>query len=117
MNTNSKKGHQDDLAPELVARLLTHAAQRLDGNTVAALQRARNIALEKQSLSQPVFSLNVVHGWLAPYSIHQRVATVALLAAVLFGGLSYWQHAHESDLSHLDTAILTDELPLEVFVD
>lgn len=55
--------------------------------------------------------------WLTPHSTHQWIATIILLVAVLFGGLNYWHHMKESELGQLDTAILTDELPLEVFVD
>lgn len=117
--TNSPNNNSRDIAPERIAQLLTRAALRLDDNTVAALRRARNVALERQSLSKPVFALSTGHSmhWLAPHSAHQWVATIILLVAILFGGLSYWQHAHENDLSHLDVAILTDDLPMEVFVN
>ncbi|HEU0219521.1 MAG TPA: DUF3619 family protein [Gallionella sp.] len=121
MNTNTNLPNNDsrDIAAEHIAKLLTRAAQRLDDNTVAALRRARNVALERQSQSKPVFVLSAGHGmrWLMPHSAHQWVATIILLVAILFGGLSYWQHAHENALARLDTAILIDDLPLEVFVD
>lgn len=117
--TNSPNSNSQDIAPERIAQLLTRATQQLDDNTVTALRRARNIALERQSLRKPVFVLSTGHGmrWLAPHSAHQWVATIILLVAIFFGGLSYWQHIHENELAHLDTAILTDDLPLEVFVD
>ena len=120
MNTNTNPPNNSrDINPKHIARLLTRAAQQLDDNTAAALRRARNVALERQSQSKPVFVLNTGHGmrWLMPHSAHQWLATIILLAAILFGGLSYWHHAQENDLAHLDTAILTDDLPLEVFVD
>ena len=121
MNTKTDlpSRNSPDLAPERIARLLTRAAQRLDDNTVVKLRCARNIALERQPQSKPVFALSAAHGihWLLPHSAHRWVAMILLLAMMLFGSLSYWQHRQESDLIHLDTAILTDELPLEVFVD
>lgn len=105
-------------APEAIAKLLTRATQQLDGRTVVALRQARNVALERQSLSKPVFSLSTGNAhWLMPHSAHQWVATVILLVATLVGGVNYWQHTQEHDLDHLDVAILTDDLPLEVFVD
>ncbi|HEU0282555.1 MAG TPA: DUF3619 family protein [Gallionella sp.] len=118
-NTNSPNNNSRDITPERIAQLLTRAVQLLDDNTVASLRRARNVALERQSLSRPVFVLSTGHGmrWLMPHSTHQWVATIILLAAILFGGVSYWKHAQENDLAHLDTAILIDDLPLEVFVD
>lgn len=118
-NTNPPNNNSRNIAPERIAQLLTRAAQQLDDNTAAALRRARSTALERQSQSNPVFMLSTGHGlrWLMPHSAHQWMATIILLVAILFGGLSYWQHAHENDLAHLDAAILTDDLPLEVFVD
>jgi len=118
-NTNPPNDNPRGIAPERIAELLTRAAQQLDDNTVAILRQARNAALERQSRSKPVFALSTGHGvrWLMPHSAHQWVATVILLAAILFGGIGYWHHSHENDLIHLDTAILTDDLPLEVFVD
>ena len=119
MNINSPNNNSRDIAPEQIAQLLTRAAQQLDDNTVAALRRAHNVALDRQSLSKPAFALSTGHNtrWLMPHSTHQWVAAIIVLVAILFGGLSYWQHAQENDLSHLDTAILTDDLPLEIFVD
>lgn len=121
MNTkpNSPNNNSQDIAPEHIAQLLTRAAQQLDDNTVAALRRVRNVALARQPERKPVFALSTVHGtrWLMPHSTHQWAATVILLVATLCGGISYWQHAQENDLARLDTAILTDDLPLEIFVD
>jgi hypothetical protein len=118
-NINPPNNHSRDIAPEHIAQLLTRAAQRLDDDTAAALRRARNAALERQSHREPVFMLSTGHSmrWLMPHSTHQWVAAIILLVAILFGGLSYWHHTQETDLSHLDAAILTDDLPLEVFVD
>jgi len=108
-----------DIAPEQITRLLTYAANQLDGDTLAALRRARHIALERQSQRRPVLALSTEHGtrWLTPHSTHQWIAAAILLVTILFGGLNYWQHMKESEQGRLDTAILTDELPLEVFVD
>ncbi len=118
-DTDSPNNKPRGLAPERIARLLTHAARQLDGHTVAALRRAHNVALKRQSLSKPVFALSTGHGthWLIPHSTHQWAATVILFTAILFGGVNYWQHAQESELARLDIAILTDDLPLEAFVD
>lgn len=119
MNTNLPNNNSRNIVPERIAQLLTRAAQQLDDNTVAALRRARNVALERQLVSKPVFILSTGHDmrWLMPHSTHQWVATVILFAVILFGGVNYWQHAQENELAHLDIAILTDDLPLEVFVD
>lgn len=116
---NSTDDDSRNVAPEHIARLLTHATQQLDERTVAGLRRARNIALEMQPPVKPAFALSSGHGvrWLLPHFHHQWLAMAILLAALLLGGVTYLKHAHENDLSHLDAAILSDDLPLEVFVD
>ena len=119
MKNSPSNNNRQPLTMESIAKLLTQATQQLDTNTVDALRRARNVALEKQLQKKPVFALNTEHGahWLIPHSTHQWVAAIILLVAILFGGVNYWQHTQEHELAHLDTAILTDDMPLEIFVD
>lgn len=122
MNTNFNSPDDDsrDIAPERIARLLTRAVQQLDGNTVSALHRARNRALERQAVSQPVFALSTGRNlhWPVPHTARQWMAA-AILLTVLAGTISYWHHAREQEANHhlLDIAILTDDLPMEVFID
>lgn len=115
MNTS----HPHDMTPEAIAGLLTRAAEQLDDDTVAALRRARSLALERQALSQPAFALSTGHSthWPIPHTIHQWMVMAILLIAALAGGISYWHHAHEREMTHLDIAILTDDLPMEIFID
>jgi hypothetical protein len=40
-----------------------------------------------------------------------------LLAAILFEGTSYWQNVQEQQIDETDVAILTGDLPIEVFVN
>lgn len=104
--------------PKHIARLLTRAAEQLDDDTVTALRRARNKAMKRQATTKPAFSLSTGHHihWPSAHTIPQWVGTAALLVAIVAGGISYWHHAHE-EVSHLDIAILTDDMPMEVFVD
>ena len=114
-----KPVNPNDITPEAIARLLTRATEQLDDDTIAALQRARNHALERQALSQPVFLLNTGHSihWPIPHFSHQWMAMAVLLIVMLAGGISYWHHAREHEMIHLDVAILTDDLPMEIFID
>ncbi len=114
----SKNTSQPEIDPKHIARLLTRAAEQLDDNTMAALHRARNRALERQASTKPVFSLSTGHHihWPLPHAIPQWVGTAILLLTLVAGGISYWHHARE-EMSHLEVAILTDDLPMEVFVD
>lgn len=119
MNTKMPKdNYPHDIAPESIAKLLTSAAEELDTGTIEALQRSRNIALARQSLHKPVLALNSLHGihWpIAHPAPKWMYAAIILLAAALVSVAGYWHH--ESDTSHLDIAILTDDLPMEIFVD
>jgi hypothetical protein len=111
--------HVHDSSPESIAKLLTIATRELDADTVNALQRARNTALARQPLRKPVLALGNVHGahWPTPHSAPQWVYAIILLGAILVSVTSYWHHAREHEMSHLDIAILTDDLPMEIFVD
>lgn len=119
MNQNNTTANTHDSSPESIAKLLTIATRELDAGTVDALQRARNIALARQSLRKPVLALGNVHGvhWPIPHSAPQWVYAIVLLVAILASVTGYWHHAREHEMSHLDIAILTDDLPMEIFVD
>lgn len=104
--------------PRKIAHLLTQSTQQLDKSTLSALANARRNALAKRSARAPVFAL-ATGRWtenLMPHTTKQWLAT-GLLAALLVVGTSLWQQSEEQQISELDVAILTDELPIDVFVD
>ena len=99
-----------------VADLLTQSSRQLDEHITTSLRDARTLALQKQRVAEPVFSLSAIGHrahHLVPHTTHQRVALAILLAAVI-GVAGYWQNAQTPQD---DIDILTDELPIEVFVD
>ena len=109
-----------ELDPKKITQLLTQSTRQLDTTILSALTSARQIALKRQSQSvrAPVFAL-ATGRWtqrLMPHSAQQWIVT-GLLAAVLIVGTNFWQHVQEQQISELDVAILTDELPIEVFID
>ncbi len=107
-----------ELDPGKVARLLTQGSRQLDAEIVSALAGARQNALKRQALRVPVATLST-GGWthsLIPHSAQQWLSAV-LLVAIFAAAAGYWHHAREQQISELDLAILTDELPIEVFVD
>ena len=112
--------HQSpDISPERITGLLTLATEQLDNNTVEALRRARHAALNRQAMHATAFALDSRHGLhlQLPHTPRQWAAA-ALLLAVVAGSMGYWQHLHKKEMmTHLDVAILTDDMPLEVFVD
>ena len=108
----------DKLNPKRIAQLLTQSTRQLDSDTLSALSKARQKALERQSVRVPVFTLatgRLTHIHL-PFSAYQWMSA-GLLAVVLIIGMNYWHHTQEQQIADLDLAILTDELPIEVFVD
>lgn len=122
MNTDRHLPHDHQpqpLSPERIAGLLTLASEQLDDDTVKALRQARNTALDRQAVHTLSFAFDGRHRlhWPVPHTVRQWAAAGLLLAA-LAGGAGYWQHLHHHEtMAHLDVAILTDDMPLEVFID
>jgi hypothetical protein len=97
-----------------IARLLTQSTERLDDNVLSALRQAREAALERQRVREPVFSFSAIgHHAHMPHTPSQWVATAILLAAIIVGAFGYWQNSQTPE----DLDILTDDLPIEAFVD
>lgn len=113
------KPYKQDLNHTRIAELLTQSSGQLDDRIVSSLRLARTVALQRQRC-EPVLSLSAighrVHA-LMPHSTHQWLATVMLLATIIVSVTGYYHYAQEHQGSHLDIAILTDDLPMEVFVD
>ena len=112
------------LDPGKIAQLLTQGTRQLDAVTISALVNARQNALKKQPVRAPVFTLTPASAhtsarWtdrLMPHSAQPWI-TAGLLLAVLIAGTGYWQNVQEQQIDETDVAILTGDLPIEVFVD
>jgi len=105
--------------PKRIAQLLTQGSQQLDEKTLSSLAKARRNALAKRVAYAPAFELTSGR-WsdnLIPHTTIQWLATGFLAALLVVAGTNFWQHSEEQQISELDVAILTDEMPLEVFVD
>jgi hypothetical protein len=103
--------------------LLNRSAAQLDQGTLDKLQSARRFALQYQQKTQraPVLAWLTEHGLVGHHSttghktLNWGVAT--LLVLVLLGGALYLQQSYEHDHSDIDIAILTDDLPVDMYVD
>ena len=106
-----------------IGKLLNRSAAQLDQGTLDKLQSARRAALQYQQKTHqaPVLAWLTQHGLVGHHStaghktLNWGVATLFVL--VLLGGALYLQQSYEHDHSDIDIAILTDELPVDMYVD
>ncbi len=101
-----------------IAQLLNRSAQQLDDDTLVALRAARQTALSKQRVSVKSAALSSGHQLHFHLSSRaQKWIITALVAATLVSAWGVLQHQHEQQINELDIAILSDEMPIEVFLD
>ncbi|MGC2166736.1 MAG: DUF3619 family protein [Gallionella sp.] len=101
-----------------IAQLLTQSSMQLDEDTLSKLADARHKALSRQRAHAPAAVLSG-GSWahhLVPHSANQWLVTGALVVLFLFSA-EYLQHTQDQQISEIDVAILTDDLPIDVFVD
>ena len=112
------------LNTESIRQLLNRSSAQLEQPTLARLRDVRTQALARYDArsSAPAFawagstSTHSGHNS-GSHSSHYYWAAAVLFAALLFSGVTYWQHATEHDNSDVDIAILTDDLPIDVYVE
>ncbi len=106
-----------------IKRVLDRSTGDLDTVTADRLLAARRTALQHQQTKQPSFALAWLseHGIIShPHAHPQKVLNwglAMLLTLMLVGGVSYCQSTSERDHSEIDIAILTDDLPVHMYVD
>lgn len=107
-----------ELNPHQVARLLTYSSRQLDDHTLTLLAKARQASLCKQKIKSPAwaFAGHVFLRGFTPRVDYTWLFAGLILAALMVGG-NFWQNDLDQQNCDIDVAILTDELPLEVFLD
>lgn len=101
--------------PKSITQLLDTECEQLAPPVRHALARARARALTRQKPAARVLKLSSGHEH--PVTLAHWLLLFAILATVLAGGKAYWSARNEQINSHLDLAILMDEMPVDVFVD
>ncbi len=96
---------------ENTRQLLNRSLGQLDQSTVAALREARERALSRHAAHERAqWGFGSVRRPAATW-----LATLLIVAGV-FGGMAYyWQQTHDN--SETDLAILTDDMPADVYVN
>ena len=112
---------------EPIRQMLNRSSARLDQPTLAKLRAARAQAVARYDARNTAPALAPSFAWPgalvgsghAAGSHRSRYYWVSavLLAAILFSAVGYWQHLTEHDNSDVDIAILTDDLPLDAYVE
>lgn len=101
--------------------LLDASTRQINRDTVDRLHAARRAALERQRPARPATVLAHLRHFATGHTNGQHRplnwAGAILLAAIAIGSLWYWQQGHMHNHAELDLAILTDDLPLHMYVD
>jgi hypothetical protein len=94
----------------------------LEPGTLQRLKVAREQALARQRMSEPVFALAWVDAVVGRMSGNPATASVALAGAALILALVgiqyYWQQPPTvEEIEEIDAALLTSELPINAYLD
>jgi hypothetical protein len=112
----------ENLDFKAIRQLLNRSLMQLDQSTLDKLQEARRHALQHASSYAPSMVLTWVDTHVLrhiPAKRHAAAAwfAVALLVIGLLGGISYyWQQANDNS-DEVDIAILTDDLPINYYIN
>jgi hypothetical protein len=113
---------KENLNIDAIRQLLDRSASQIDQTTLSRLHEVRSQALTRvpTHVQSPVLAWIDTHfRYFMPAKRH-AIATwiaVVLLIAALLGGIDiYWQQSYDKNAA-VDIAILTDDLPINYYVD
>jgi len=93
----------------------------LEAATLDRLKAARERALARQRVTEPVFALAWADAVLGRLSGNPASASIALAGAALILaliGLQYWQQTPTvEEIEEIDAALLTSDLPINAYLD
>lgn len=106
------------LDPNKIIHILNQSTRHLNQQTLTGLQQARTLALQKQARKAHAFQLagNNWTGFVLPHTKQKWSIAALLLIAIFASADAWWQHTQQHHIE-LDEQILTDELPIEIFID
>jgi hypothetical protein len=93
----------------------------LEAPTLNRLKLAREQALARQRMSEPVFVLAWADAIVGRLSANPASASIALAGAALIlalVGIQYWQQTPTvEEIEEIDAALLTSDLPINAYLD
>ena len=110
-----------NLTPDSIKQLLNQSVAQMDRATVKSLRASRNLALERhRTLPHAPVQAWLTHHGLWTGNPHSNIKPVYWLLAALFvlclySGVTYLQH--DRDHSDVDIELLTDDLPVDAYVE
>jgi len=115
---------QENALAAKIATLLDQAARDIDAPTAAKLLEVRKEALahfqEKPVRAwAPAWATEAVGRITEPFSHNLRAGLVLLAFLASIAGIVAWQTINQqgSEIAELDQALLTDELPINAYLD
>ena len=112
----------DDLARKVVG-VLDRSVASLDAGTRERLAAARRLALSRhRGETEPVWSFAWAMNAASPRNAYRQYGARFLLAACAFvlaiSGFAYWQATvSPADFAEIDVNLLTDDLPINAYLD
>lgn len=111
----------DELAVKIVQQL-DRGVERLDPVTRKRLAAARKVALSHyrgrpETVLGLAWAMNAISpkDGQRPHGARYLVAVTALILGLI--GVAYWQTMTPNDFSEIDIKLLTDDLPLNAYLD
>ncbi len=106
----------------LIKQILDNSSKQLSPVVIERLRKSRSLALEHQrSYTSPVLAWVGAHsGYFhaSRFSKSVNLAFAVLFITCLLSGLAYWHsYSKERDIVDVDIAILTDDMPINVYLD
>lgn len=108
---------------EPIKQLLNPSLEQIDQSTLARLHAARTLALNSHEAcaTLPLFAwagVNVIqHGSAHRHKIYNWMGILLLAACISNGIVYYWQETIGDKVNNMDIEILTDDLPIEYFLE
>jgi len=112
-----------EINTQLINDLLNKSCTKLKPSTLDVLRKSRTLALDHQRAynTNPAFAW--IGGQYAKVNSHHQsksvnLAVAALFVACLISGATFWRnYSTEHEICEVDVAILTDVMPLHVYMD